>query len=196
MMGVWSASAPSSSSEAPSSEASSSKVCVLHGGVCRRAVPRPIPLPLSAPAQLPPISEAILAQAVPAAAICPRYRKSMEWNASLDTLDSGPIDKSKVVKMMKQQFSKTQRSSLWQMGDKLIMESSSPQGKEAWQEMKAKGESTHRKGKTEAKNNMLALCLAFGDKWEKHMAVEVRSIVDSRKKRMLQLLLHFCLCEV
>ena len=105
--------------------------------------------------------------------------------------EAGPVKKERVVKMMKAHFSKTQRSSLWQMGDKLILQSSSKQGNEAWQEMKAKGDATHRKGKTEAKNHMLALCLAFGDKWEKHMAVEVRSIVDSRKKRMLQLLLHF-----
>ena len=104
--------------------------------------------------------------------------------------DSGSVKKEQVVKMMKAHFSKTQRSSLWQMGDKLILESSSKLGNDAWQEMKAKGESTHRKGKTEAKNHMLALCLAFGDKWEKHMAAEVRSIVDSRKKRMLQLLLN------
>ena len=101
------------------------------------------------------------------------------------------MDKETIVKMMKSHFSKTQRCSLWQMGDKLIMQNSSKQGTTAWQELKAKGDSTHRKGKTESKNNMLALCLAFGDKWEKHMAVEVRSIVDSRKKRMLQLLLHF-----
>ena len=104
---------------------------------------------------------------------------------------AGFVKKEKVAKMMKVHFTKTQRSSLWQMGDKLILQSSSKQGNEAWQEMKAKGDATHRKGKTEAKNHMLALCLAFGDKWEKHMAVEVRSIVDSRKKRMLQLLLHF-----
>ena len=39
---------------------------------------------------------------------------------------SGPIDKQKVVKMMKEHFSKTQQSSLWQIGDKLIMDSSSP----------------------------------------------------------------------
>ena len=102
-----------------------------------------------------------------------------------------PNRQQKVVKMMKEHFSKTQRNSLWQMGDKLILQSSSKQGNEAWQEMKAKGDTTHRKGKTEAKNHMLALCLAFGDKWEKHMAVELRIIVDSRKKRMLQLVLHF-----
>ena len=106
---------------------------------------------------------------------------------------SKPLAQSKkqVVNMMKDHFSKTQRSSLWQMGDKLILQNSSKQGNEAWQEMKAKGDTTHRKGKTEAKNHMLALCLAFGSKWENHMAAEVRSIVDSRKKRMLQLLLHF-----
>ena len=105
--------------------------------------------------------------------------------------DAGPVNKEKVAQMMKVHFTKTQRSSLWQMGDKLILQNSSKQGNEAWQEMKAKGDTTHRKGKTEAKNHMLALCLAFGSKWENHMAAEVRSIVDSRKKRMLQLLLHF-----
>ena len=104
--------------------------------------------------------------------------------------ESGPIDKQKVVKMMKEHFSKTQQSSLWQIGDKLIMDSSSSQGKLAWQVLKAKGESAHHKGKTEAKKNMLALCLAFGDQWEKHMAAEIKTIVDSFKKRMLQLVLH------
>ena len=106
------------------------------------------------------------------------------------------MDKDTIVNLMKIHFSKSQRSSLWQMGDKLIMQNSTKQGVSAWQELKAKGDSTHRKGKTESKNNMLALCLAFGDKWEKHMAHELKSIVDSRKKRMLQLVLHFLLCEV